>query len=402
MPPFAKKPKNNYYAVANGRDGPKIYRDWDTCTKAVTGWRKPAFKGFVTLNEAQDFLQSHGVPRDAEVVAPADRLIDTATEALLDNNDDATEATRTIPQAVTVTASRPNVKRKIVQNEDEEEKEQEKEDMNDQIQTQSQANGVASKRQKMTHAKIDIQPMINEPNTTTALATVSLPCISTYPEAQRKAIAVRRIAVYKQATDIHNLIFTDGSCVPNPGPCSLAVHSIMFTGQDKSNTSNQSNTSEIKQSLRTRTVGKALAVGSNNISELGAILTALRLLRNDLQQQQQQNQEQEQRTSERNNDPKISNRTQVIILTDSNYSVRELVKTNVPYENRNLILTARTLRNELQVSYGLQIHIAWVPSHCGIVDNDLVDSIANEARPMPCLPGAMSFNIDRKEYKEAK
>ena len=51
------KAKNNYYAVLAGRQ-PGIYRTWAECQRQVTGFKGAKFKGFVTLPEAEAFMNS--------------------------------------------------------------------------------------------------------------------------------------------------------------------------------------------------------------------------------------------------------------------------------------------------------------------------------------------------------
>lgn len=48
--------RKKYYAVRNGRNGPHIYKSWNDCSQAVTGWPNSQFKGFSTLEEAQQWL----------------------------------------------------------------------------------------------------------------------------------------------------------------------------------------------------------------------------------------------------------------------------------------------------------------------------------------------------------
>ena len=50
------KPKNNYYAVLSGRQ-PGIYKTWAECQRQVVGFKGARFKGFVTLAEAQSYME---------------------------------------------------------------------------------------------------------------------------------------------------------------------------------------------------------------------------------------------------------------------------------------------------------------------------------------------------------
>lgn len=49
------KPRNNYYAVLSGRQ-PGIYKTWAECQRQVVGFKGARFKGFVTLAEAQSYM----------------------------------------------------------------------------------------------------------------------------------------------------------------------------------------------------------------------------------------------------------------------------------------------------------------------------------------------------------
>ncbi|KIK71394.1 hypothetical protein GYMLUDRAFT_332817 [Collybiopsis luxurians FD-317 M1] len=53
MPKAAKK---NYYAVANGLEGPKIYNSWDECKENTSRYPGAKHKGFLTFQDAQDWL----------------------------------------------------------------------------------------------------------------------------------------------------------------------------------------------------------------------------------------------------------------------------------------------------------------------------------------------------------
>ena len=50
------KPRNNYYAVLSGRQ-PGIYKNWAECQRQVVGVKGARFKGFVTLAEAQSYME---------------------------------------------------------------------------------------------------------------------------------------------------------------------------------------------------------------------------------------------------------------------------------------------------------------------------------------------------------
>ncbi len=52
--------KKNYYAVKNGRK-PGIYTTWADCQQEIIGFSGAVYKGFETLEEAQEFMKNAGV-----------------------------------------------------------------------------------------------------------------------------------------------------------------------------------------------------------------------------------------------------------------------------------------------------------------------------------------------------
>lgn len=52
--------KKKYYAVVNGRKT-GIFESWDDCQRQVEGYSGAVFKGFPSLQDAQDFLENNGV-----------------------------------------------------------------------------------------------------------------------------------------------------------------------------------------------------------------------------------------------------------------------------------------------------------------------------------------------------
>lgn len=58
------KRKKSHYAVAVGRT-PGIYSSWNECSAQVTGYPCAKFKGFTTMEEAQDFLAANGASQSA-------------------------------------------------------------------------------------------------------------------------------------------------------------------------------------------------------------------------------------------------------------------------------------------------------------------------------------------------
>jgi ribonuclease HI len=72
--PRSVKIKKHFYAARVGRDGPAVYRDWNSCSAAVTGFPND-FKGFATKDEAFQFMRAGDVlrfPLFAPSTGPAD------------------------------------------------------------------------------------------------------------------------------------------------------------------------------------------------------------------------------------------------------------------------------------------------------------------------------------------
>ncbi|EPY35969.1 ribonuclease HI [Angomonas deanei] len=62
-----------YYAVQKGRDGPKIYTDWDSCERSVKGFVGNKYKSFKTLEEAQAYLGPPPTAQREVLAAPPHR-----------------------------------------------------------------------------------------------------------------------------------------------------------------------------------------------------------------------------------------------------------------------------------------------------------------------------------------
>uniref|UniRef100_A0A6U1LVX6 RNase H type-1 domain-containing protein n=1 Tax=Fibrocapsa japonica TaxID=94617 RepID=A0A6U1LVX6_9STRA len=58
--------KKKFYAIANGRNGPKIVRTWKECSQEVQGFSGAVFKGFSEQAEAETFLLMYGVSADLQ------------------------------------------------------------------------------------------------------------------------------------------------------------------------------------------------------------------------------------------------------------------------------------------------------------------------------------------------
>jgi ribonuclease HI len=59
--------KKNYYAVKNGRK-PGIYTTWADCQQEIIGFSGAVFKGFETLEEAQEYMKNAGA--NGKIVIP--------------------------------------------------------------------------------------------------------------------------------------------------------------------------------------------------------------------------------------------------------------------------------------------------------------------------------------------
>lgn len=50
--------KKNYYVVLVGRT-PGIYTNWEDCEKQVKGYKGSKYKGFKTIQEAQEYISDN-------------------------------------------------------------------------------------------------------------------------------------------------------------------------------------------------------------------------------------------------------------------------------------------------------------------------------------------------------
>ena len=50
--------KKNYYVVLVGRT-PGIYTNWEDCKSQVNGYKGAKYKGFKTIQEAQEYIQEN-------------------------------------------------------------------------------------------------------------------------------------------------------------------------------------------------------------------------------------------------------------------------------------------------------------------------------------------------------
>lgn len=50
--------KKQYYVVIKGRT-PGIYTNWEDCKSQVNGFKGSKYKGFVTMEQAQQYIQEN-------------------------------------------------------------------------------------------------------------------------------------------------------------------------------------------------------------------------------------------------------------------------------------------------------------------------------------------------------
>ena len=71
-----------YYVVKVGRT-PGIYFNWEDCKKMVEGYPKPVYRGFETLEEAENFLAGKSPEKDArEMSAESKKVSSFSLESL--------------------------------------------------------------------------------------------------------------------------------------------------------------------------------------------------------------------------------------------------------------------------------------------------------------------------------
>ena len=129
------------------------------------------------------------------------------------------------------------------------------------------------------------------------------------------------------------ICFTDGSCQGNPGPAGLGVLMQL---------------SETEQHTESIFLGQ----GTNNVAELSAIETALKMV-------------------EAHNVP---DERPVEILTDSKYSHGILTLNWKPKANQALV---QRIKQRIKNRGRIRIH--WVAGHAGIPQNERADELANQA-----------------------
>lgn len=123
-------------------------------------------------------------------------------------------------------------------------------------------------------------------------------------------------------------VWTDGGCVPNPGPAGIGV--VIVDGKER------------------RELSEYLGVGTNNIAELTAIIRGLEALP----------------TRER----------PVVVYSDSAYAIGLLTQNWKPKANQELVAHLRQLIRQFP-----EVRFVKVAAHTGIALNERVDQLAAAA-----------------------
>ena len=142
--------------------------------------------------------------------------------------------------------------------------------------------------------------------------------------AGAKPVATQPVA----ADAIH--VWTDGGCVPNPGPAGIGV--VVLDGTER------------------REVSEYLGHGTNNIAELTAIVRGLEIART------------------------IGSHRPVVVYSDSQYAIDMLTKNWKPKANVELVTELRAMLKEFP-----EVRFVKVASHTGIALNERVDRLAASA-----------------------
>lgn len=123
-------------------------------------------------------------------------------------------------------------------------------------------------------------------------------------------------------------VWTDGGCVPNPGPCGIGV--VVIDGKDR------------------REISEFLGHGTNNIAELTAIVRGLEAV--------------------------TDRKRPVVIYSDSQYSIGLLTQNWKPKANVELVMELRALLKQFP-----DVRFVKVAAHTGIALNERVDQLAAAA-----------------------
>jgi ribonuclease HI len=123
-------------------------------------------------------------------------------------------------------------------------------------------------------------------------------------------------------------VWTDGGCIPNPGPCGIGV--VIVDGKQR------------------REISEYLGMGTNNIAELTAIVRGLEALPDKTRP--------------------------VVVYSDSQYAIGLLTQNWKPKANVELVAHLRELITRFP-----EVRFIKVAAHTGIALNERVDQLASEA-----------------------
>jgi ribonuclease HI len=125
-------------------------------------------------------------------------------------------------------------------------------------------------------------------------------------------------------------VWTDGGCVPNPGPAGIGV--VVIDGKER------------------RELSEYLGMGTNNIAELTAIVRGLEVARD------------------------IGKGRPVVVYSDSQYAIGLLTQNWKPKANVELVTSLRQLLKTFS-----DVRFVKVAAHTGIALNERVDQLAAAA-----------------------
>jgi ribonuclease HI len=126
------------------------------------------------------------------------------------------------------------------------------------------------------------------------------------------------------------IVYTDGACTGNPGPCGIGV--VIMAGTQREELS------------------EYLGMGTNNIAELTAIERALEEI------------------------PEGDRQRPIYIHSDSSYSIGLLTKNWKAKANQELVARLRALTRQFP-----NLHLVKVKGHSGVPENERADELARDA-----------------------
>ncbi len=157
----------------------------------------------------------------------------------------------------------------------------------------------------------------------------STPASKASPKSKSKASAASASAAAPLPKDAI-IIYTDGACSGNPGP--MGIGAVILNGEHR------------------QEVSEFLGTGTNNIAELSAIETALRLV------------------------PRKERARPVVVHTDSSYSIGILDKGWKAKANTELVARIRELTKDFSA-----LRFVKVKGHNGVPENERCDELATGA-----------------------